>query len=179
MSKKKLTAQRGFALTELIIATVIALILVSAIGIVVADSQCGWNRMYNRMYADIVTDSYVARTKFDAVIRMASRERLLVDDAGNWIEVHYYADASSTAVDRYARFYYHVGDGPNISTGKLNIEYGTLDPDSIKATLTIQTVCENVSGCVFNKAGRSAQMVLTLDDSSQTANVVSSAVMHN
>jgi len=171
MSKNKLTAQRGFALIELIIATVIVVIVISGIGIILADSQGGWKTMYDRAYADVVTDSYVARKMFDAVIRNASGERLLLDDAGNWIEVYYYADANSTAVDRYARFY----EGG----GQLSVEHGTLNPNGVKAALTTQIICKNVSGCVFKRAGRSAQMILTLDDGSQTATVVSSAVMHN
>ncbi|KPJ68269.1 MAG: hypothetical protein AMJ43_00605 [Coxiella sp. DG_40] len=145
MSKEKLTAQRGFALIELIVATVIVVIVISGIGIILADSQSGWKTMYDLAYADVVTDSYVARKMFDAVIRNASGERLLLDEGG----------------------------------GQLSVEHGTLDPDGVKTALTTQIVCKNVSGCVFKRAGRSAQMILTLDDGSKTATVVSSAVMHN
>ena len=168
MLKKKLTVRRGFTLIELVITVVVSTIVIIGIGVVLADSQRGWNKMYNRVYSDVVTDGYVARKMFDAVIRKASREKLLVDDAGNWIEVYYYADGSSTIIDRYARFYE--------TEGQLNIEYGKLDP---RETLTTQTVCENVSDCVFKGTGCSAQMMLTLDNGLQTATVTSSAVMHN
>jgi len=168
MPKKKISTQRGFTLTEMVIAMVLSTIVLLVVGIVLADSQRGWNKMYNRTYCDVVTDGYIARKMFDAVMRRASGERLLLDEGGNWVEVYYYADGDSPVVDRYARFYE--------SEGSLNVEYGELDP---RATLSVNTVCENVSGCVFKQAGRSAQMILTLDDGTQTATVVSSAVVHN
>ena len=168
MTKKKLTTRRGFTLVGLMIAAVLVLIPIFAIGVVLADNQRGWHAMYNRIYSDVVTDGYVARKVFDATIRKASREKPLLDDAGNWVEVYHYQDADSTVVDRYVRFYE--------SDGQLNAEYGRLNP---RETLTTQTLCRNVSGCVFKRTGRSAQMILTLDDGSQTITVASSAVMHN
>jgi len=169
MSKKKITAQRGFTIIELMLVLVLAMIILAGIGVVVVDSQRGWHRMYERIYSDIVTDSYIARKTFDRVIRQASGERFLLDDTGNWIEVYHYADGNSTVVDRYARFF-HEGDG------QLNVEYGSLVP---RETISIHTVCGNVSSCVFKGVGRSAQMILTLDNGSQTATVISSSVMQN
>jgi len=168
MIKKRLAASRGFALIELIIATAIMIIVVLAIGIALVDGQRGWSIQYDRIYSDVVTDGYVARRKFDAVMRRASRDKFLLDDAGSWVEVYYYADDTSTVVDRYARFY--------VADGNLNVEYGQLDP---KATITIETVCGNVSGCTFAQAGRSIQMILKLDNGTQTNTVISSAVTHN
>jgi hypothetical protein len=133
--------------------------------------------MYNRVYSDVVTNSYVARKTFDAVIRKASSEKLLLDEDGTWLEVYYYADANSASADCYARFYYsESGQTETGAEGQLNIEYGKAEP---RETLTIRTICENVSSCVFKAAGRSAQMILTLDDGQQTVTVVSSSVMHN
>lgn len=168
MSKKKLKSRCGFTLIELMIGTVLVLIVVSAIGAVLVDSQRGWHAMYNRIYSDVVTDSYAARRAFDSVVRRASREKFLIDVNGSWLEVYYYASASSTVLDRYARF--------SVNGADLNIEYGTLDP---KQTLNTETICSNVSTCVFRTAGRSAQMILVLDNGSQTASVTTSAVMHN
>jgi len=168
MIKKRLTALRGFTLIELIIAIVIIVIVIFAIGVVVVNSQRGWNIMYNRIYSDTVTDSYVARRKFDTVMRKASGESFLLDGTGSWLEVYYYADEDSAVVDRYARFY--------VANGDLNVEYGQLNP---KVTQTVETVCGNVSGCTFKQAGRSAQMILTLDNGEQNSTVVSSAVTHN
>ena len=63
-------ARPGFTLVELMITMVIMVIVISAIGVVLFDSQRGWNFMYNRLYSDVVADSYVARKKFDAVMRL-------------------------------------------------------------------------------------------------------------
>ncbi len=168
MIKKRLAASLGFTLVELIIAMAIMLIVVLAICIALVDGQRGWSIQYDRIYSDVITDGYVARRKFDAVMRSASGDKFLLDDAGSWIEVYYYADDTSTVVDRYARFY--------VANGNLNVEYGQLDP---KATLTIETVCGNVSNCTFAQLGRSIQMICTLDDGTRTNTVISSAVTHN
>lgn len=168
MIKKRLAASRGFTLIELMIAIAIMVIVVLAIGIALVDGQRGWNYMYDRIYSDVVTDGYVARRKFDAVLRKASRDKFLLDPAGGWVEVYYYANDASTVVDRYARFY--------ASGGKLNVEYG-LYPN--KETLSVETVCGNVSGCTFVQLGRSIQMILKLDNGTQTNTVITSAVTNN
>ena len=169
MSKKKHTVRGGFTLIELMIATVLAVIVTLGISIILADSQRGWHRMYNRIYSDVVTDGYSARRVFDNVLRKASGEKYFVDDAGGWIEVYYYADANSTFVDRYARFF-------SDENSQLNVEYGKLNPTETQA---IQTICGNVTGCTFKTTGRAAQMILTLDNGTQSATVVSSSFMHN
>ncbi len=168
MIKKRPRAPRGFTLVELMITAVIMVIVAFAIGVVIVDSQSGWNVMYDRINSDVVTDGYVARKKFDAVMRSASREKFVLDGAGGWIEINCYADYDSTVADRYARFY--------VADGDLNLEYGQLEP---RATLDVETVCGNVSGCTFKQVGRSVQMILTLDNGTQTNTVVSSAVTHN
>ena len=168
MIKKRLTASRGFTLIELIIATAIMVIVVLAIGIALVDGQRGWNIQYDRIYSDVVTDGYVARRKFDAVLRKASRDKFLLDGAGGWVEVYYYADDTSTVVDRYARFY--------TANGNLIVDYG-LYPN--KETLSVETVCGNVSGCTFKQLGRSIQMILKLDNGTQKNTLITSAVTNN
>ncbi len=168
MINKRLTASQGFTLIELLIAMAIMIIVILAIGMALVDGQRGWNYMYNRIYSDVVTDSYAARRKFDAIMRKASREKFLIDPAGGWVEVYYYASDTSTVVDRYARFYE--------SGGKLNVEYGKLNP---KATDTIETVCENVSSCTFVQLGRSIQMILKLEKGTQKNTLITSAVTNN
>jgi len=168
MKKKRLTASRGFTLIELVTAIAIMVFVILAIGMALFDGQRGWNYMYNRIYSDVVTDGYVARRKFDAVLRKASREKFLIDPAGSWVEVYYYASDASLVVDRYARFY--------ANGGTLYVEYGQLNP---KATDTIETVCESVSSCTFNQLGRSTQMILKLDNGTQTNTVITSSVTNN
>ena len=168
MVKKRFKASRGFTITELIIAIAIVVIVVLAVGIALVDSQRGWSITYDRIYSDVITDGFVARKKFDTVMRRASRETISLGDDGGWVEVCYYASDDSAVVDRYARFY--------VADGDLNVEYGQLNP---KETISVETVCGNVSSCVFKQAGRSAQMILTLDDGTQTNTVISSAVANN
>lgn len=174
MKKTKIKIRYGLTIIEMIVAVVMAVIIIFGIGIVLADSQKGWDHMYNKIYSDVVNDSYVARKTFDHVIRKASREKFSMANDGSWLEVNYYSSSSSSTVDSYARFYCTGVTGDSI--GQLSVEYGTLDP---KQTAYTQTICENVADCVFKSAGRSAQMILTLDNGSQTATVSTSAVLHN
>jgi hypothetical protein len=151
------------------VATVISAIVTLGISIILADCQRGWQTMYNRIYSDIVTDGHSARRAFDNVLRKASGEKYLLGTGGSSLEVYYYADANSTATDRYARF---SQDGNR----HLNIEFGRLNP---RETLAVQTICSNVSSCIFKTGGRSAQMIVTLDDGTQSTTIVSSSYMHN
>lgn len=168
MARERIATQHGFTLIELIIAMAASLIVMLGVALVLANSQKSWHRLYNRAFSDIVGDSYVAGKKFKATIRKASQDGFLVDDNGNRIEVYYYSDENTADVDRYARFYELDGD--------LNLEFGKLDP---RATLEVRTICGNVSECFFATAGRSAQMVLTLDNGSRTITTVSCAFLHN
>jgi prepilin-type N-terminal cleavage/methylation domain-containing protein len=168
MNKKTRKVSGGFTLVELMVTIAIASIVVSAIGIVIVDGQRCWQVLYSRVNSDVATDGYVARKKFDTTIRKASGEKMLTDSNGNWIEVYYYANDSSTTVDSYARFYENEGT--------LSIEYGQLNP---RKTLNVETLCENVSDCTFKQIGKSAQMMLTLDDGTQKNTIVTSAVTHN
>jgi len=168
MSKNKTTNRKGLSAIELMVAVVFLALAIAAIGIVLADSHKGWARMYNHVYSDVVTDGHVARRIFDSIVRKSSRNHILVDPGGTWAEVRYYADSSSTDFDRYARFYQ--------SGEKLLIEYGTLDPAGV---LWTQTVCSNVSSCAFSRSGKAVEMILRLDNGSETATVTTSAVAHN
>ena len=168
MNKNTNRISGGFTLVEMMITIAVMSIIVSAIGLVIIDGQRCWQVLHGRINSEVVTDGYVARKKFDSVMRKSSGEKILTDSNGNWIEVYYYADDSSTAVDRYARFYE--------TDGTLNMEYGKLNP---RTTLGTETVCQNVSDCTFKQAGRSVQMMLTLDDGTQKNTIVTSAVTHN
>lgn len=160
----------GLTLAELLVATVIVAIVILALGTTVADSVRGWHRMYGRVYADVRTDSFVARKTFDQVIRKATRQMCLVDSAGAWLEVYYYSNSSASVIDSYALF--------KTASGALLVERGEWKA-GVKSPLRTDIVCENVASCVFKADGRSAQMLLTLDDGSQNIVVATSAVMHN
>jgi hypothetical protein len=168
MIQRKSTTSGGFTIVELVITKAVMLIAVSAIGLVIVDSQRGWNLMYDCVNSNVVTDGYVARKKFDSIIRKACGETITLDENGSWIEVCYYASDSSTTPDRFACFYE--------ADGYLHVAHGKLD---YKVTLDVETICENVSICKFTRAGRSVQMILKLDNGTHKNTIVSSAVTHN
>lgn len=169
MSKKTTANRKGFTIIELMVATSLASTIIIGVGVVLVDSQRGWNAMYERTYSDVVTDAHVTRRMFDSVVRNASSQGILLDDAyGSWVEVYTYSDPNSAVVDLYAKF--------QAKNGYLTLEYGELDSG---VTLSLDPICGNVSSCVFKSSGRSVQMILTLDDGSQSVTVVTSAVMHN
>jgi len=168
MMKNRLTVQNGFTSIELLITMIIMLIPILVVGVILADSNRGWHIMYNRINSDVVADSYVAAKAFDALVRRASKDGVLVDDDSHWVEVNYCANSESVVADRYALFFMAEGD--------LVIEYGQLEP---KEALSTRTVCQNVSDCVFKQVGQSIQMTLKIDNGTQANTIVSSAVMHN
>jgi hypothetical protein len=155
-------------MVELMITAVIMVIVGLAIGVVIVDGQTGWNTMYDRINSDVSMEGYAARKKFDVVMRNASRGQSVLAGDGSWIEVYSYASSASAAVDRYWRFY--------VADEDLNLEYGELEP---RVTLTVDTVCSNVSTCTFRQTGQAVQMTLVLDNGTQTNAIVSSAVTHN
>ncbi|MBN1975136.1 MAG: hypothetical protein JW787_15950 [Sedimentisphaerales bacterium] len=167
MAEKKLTFYAGFTIVEMMISMVVMIIASLAIGAVIVDGQNGWSVMYDKINSDVVTDGYVARKKFDSVMRKASSEKIFVGDDNASVEIYYYS-GESTIVDRYLRFYQ--------SGRNLNLEYGQLDPRSVLQT---ETVCGNVSDCTFHQVGMSVQMILELDNGSQKNTIITSAVAHN
>ena len=168
MSRKRITAQYGFTLIELMIAITASMIVMLGVALVMANSQKSWNQLYTRAFSDVVGDSNVAGIKFKDIIRKASQYGFVVDSKGKGIEVYYYDSEDSNDVDRYAHFYELEGD--------LNLEIGKLNP---RETQEVQTVCTNVTECLFTASGRSAQMMLTLDNGSRTISTVTSAFLHN
>ena len=168
MAKGKYTIRRGVTLVELAMASVVATVVLAGVAALLVDGQRGWNSTYNRVYGDVMTDGWIATKKFDALMRRAKAEAFSIDPASSWVEAQYYADDSSVVVNRYVRLF--------ASNGNLTVEYGRLNP---KTTLTIETVCPNVSDCTFKQIGRSVQMILTLDSGTQNNRVVWSAFLHN
>lgn len=171
MSKKtKKNERKGFTLIELMLGTALGCTVLIGVGAVLVDSQRGWNAMYDKAYCDVVTESHTARRVFERVIRNASDDTLTLDENGGWVEVYSYSDPNLAVVDMYARF--------SAANSELSVEYGVLDGRQVLGT---ETICRNVSSCVFKASGRSVQMILTLYDSEKDKRitVVASAVMHN
>ena len=168
MTANRSKTRSGFTLVELMVTLLITSIMGLALGAVVVHGQISWTRMYDGLNGDVATDGHVAKSKFDAVIRNASRGMSLINSDGAWLEITYYADDESTEADRYGRFY--------TEEGSLKYQYGQLDP---REQLGVETICANVSYCVFNQIGGAAHMILTLDDGTHEKTVVSSAISYN
>ena len=171
MPVKKRRLHYGFTLVELSVVMVISAIVVLGLGIVLADSEYSWQKMYERANGQVETDTSIAQKTFNAIVRKAVSDNFLLDTDGHWVEVYYSSSEDLALANRYARFYC-TGD-PN---GQVNVEYGQLSP---KQTLATQTLCNNVSSCVFKKSGKSIFMILTLSKGSLTLTAASSAFMHN
>ncbi len=171
MRQQTVKNRRGFSLTELGVVLVLAPIVMLSMGLVLADNQRGWNQMYNRLNNGVAIDAYVARKGFDATVRKSSMNRERFDV--NEVEVYYYNDpASSTYLDRYAKFYK--------DDAELLVEHGQLDsngnPSGTPQTITL---ADNVEAVDFSKNGASVQMVLRLDDGSESLTVMTSATRQN
>jgi prepilin-type N-terminal cleavage/methylation domain-containing protein len=171
MLKKRRTRRKGLTLVELMIAAALLGISILGVGIALVESQRGWNKMYNRIYSAVVTDGEATRRTFDSVVRKSSRGHILLDEAGSWVEVRHYEGLDSAYLDRYARFY--------TSGDELKVEYGSIDAAGETAELLTQTLCSNVSSCVFTSVEGSVQMVVKLDNGSETGTVISSAIAQN
>lgn len=171
MLKKKSTNRKAFTLVEMMVAVAFMGIVTLGVGIVLADTQRGWSSLYNHIYSGVVVDGETATRTFNSVVRKASSQDVVVDPYGTWVEVSYYASQDSTYLDEYARFY--------TSGSELKVTYCSIDTvDEINELLT-QTLCSNVSSCVFIPGQFSVQMVLRLENESEATTVVSSAVAHN
>lgn len=157
----------GLTLVEMVVATAILLIVVSGVGVAVADGFRGWRGMYDRLYSKQASDSVAAPRILDLAVRKAAGSRLLIGADGHSVEVCQYENQDSTSIDRYARLYFEGG--------RLYLEQGELAP---RHAVSTRAVCENVSDCVFRRLNRSVQMALTLDDGEHRRTIVSSAFIH-
>ena len=171
MKLGKSAKKTGFTMIELIVAMAMVVIVTLGVAVVLVNSQRAYQVTYDKVYADVMTDAFVARRLFDSIVRKSSTSGVSVGTGGEFVEVRYYSDSSATYLDRYARFYTSGLD--------LRVEYGTISDSEVQETLTVDTVCTNVSSCVFRNQGSSVRMVLELDDEEKTNVLVTSAVMHN
>jgi prepilin-type N-terminal cleavage/methylation domain-containing protein len=165
---KKNSRHRGMTFIELVVAIAVTSIIMLGTVSILADSQKGWWKMYNKINAEAVRDAYMARGRFESVVRKSSILKVLIDeDAGQWVEV-YYPDEAGGITNRYGNFY--------VSDGALNFEYGVIEP---RETLGNEVICENVESCFFKRDDKSVQMILTLNDGENNNKMVCSAYLHN
>ena len=170
MNKNFNNNRKGFSAIEVVIAIVVSSIVMLGISGVLASSQRGWNRMYNHIYSNVVTNAHIAKRAFDGIVRKSSSEGLLIDGDGKWIEVSYYQSDASAQLDRYARFFYDDEEK------ELYVEYGGLNP---KETTNTAVVCRNVTNCVFKQSGRSVHMLMTINNGMESQTIGTSDQLHN
>ena len=158
----------GLTLIELMVASAMATICVLAVGAVFSDSQKAWNATYTKANCSIMLDSHLASKAFEATIRKASCERYLLDSAGQWVEVYYFASDASATTDRYARMY--------VEDRTFYIEYGIFSP---RETFGTTTICNNVTAFSFSGSGRCIRMNMTLSNNNDDVSFSSAAVPQN
>lgn len=172
MRSRAVGNRRGFTLIELCVVMPLAFVVILGIGVVVTDSQRGWNRAYDRTLGDLVSDADVAIKTFDAVVRKSTIkcERLHSDE----VEVHYANNADTpTQLDSYARFYLTRAE-------ELMVDYGELDANGHpQGDHYTSRLARNVKTAYFSVLGSCMRLTLELDNGSQRLTVMSGAVRHN
>jgi hypothetical protein len=160
----------GVTLVELTMVSVISVIVILAVTTLMADSQKGFNSVYNKTNSNLANDDFVVRKIFSSVIRPCSNDSNATSVAvdGSWVQMQYYSGTSTDSLDRYAKFY--------LQDGELLLEKGVITPAS---TLSLQTVCQSVSSVVFKKNGNSVFMFLELNDGTNSREINTSAILHN
>ncbi len=164
---------RGLTLVELVVAMVIGVIITLSAGITLYDGHRGWQKIYRRVSGPVTNDSYVAETMFRAVVRKSSRGRYRVGENGESLEVYYYSDGTLTRPDRYARFYTEGLD--------LLVDQGKVDADTYTA-LEVDTtlkLASTIDSAEFSVYGTTANAFLQMQNGSESANIVISAVRQN
>jgi len=171
---KRTKCSPGISLMELLVSMVIAMIILLGVGGVLVHQQIAWNRMYGRVYEGLITDGYVSKRVFDAVVRKSSLSARSpqVGAGGGDLNVYYYSDWSLDAPDRYGRFY-TLGS-------ELLIDYGEIDSDgSLLGANRTERLADDVSSVGFSVIGPCVGMVLGMDDGRNNITVVCSATRHN
>jgi hypothetical protein len=171
MEIRRIKNTYGFTLVELMVAMLILIIAISAIGIVFVDSPRSFRHSYGRAYSDVVTQGYAARSLFDKTIRKGIGTSLKISDDGKWLGIFYFGDEDSTLADTYSFLY--------VIDGKLKVQTGQFIGMGVKNERSTRVLCDNVKDCTFKQRGRSVHMILSLEDELSSQTVVCSAVMHN
>ena len=159
------TNRRAVTLVEVVLSLTASSIVVLAAGSLLIDNQKGWEQMYNRIYSDVVTDSYVVRHTFGTVVRKASVRKCLIGNQNEYAEVYYYQDPiNSNKLDAYARFY--------VNNGQLKLDTGSLDQSTWETSnLNTVTLANDVASVVFSESARCVKMDLTLDNGTESMEV--------
>ena len=160
---------------EVLVVIAMVGIMTLGAGVLLANGQKSWGRLYGRVYGDSAMDSFAVHKAFDTVCRKASLRKYGLSGSGDSLELYYW-DPSSTAStpENYARFY--------LSNEEVFVEYGTTQtgtwqPDTAAPVTTVKLAGE-VESLTFTVEGTSVQMFLSYIDET-TMPVVCSSVRHN
>ncbi len=177
MLLSKAKHKKGFTLVELMVAISISFIVVLGIGVMMIDTHRGWRLMYDRVHGAVPTDVKSAIAAFDSIVRKSSASSGAIGTGGSSATLYYYQNSTSYSVeepDAYAKFYFDNTD--------LKVDYGLIDSSGnlLSADSTV-VLASNVDtqNSGFAVTGRSVQMTLRLDDSSESSTVVSCSVRNN
>ncbi|MDH4202081.1 MAG: type II secretion system GspH family protein [Phycisphaerae bacterium] len=173
--KSRQIRNNGFTLIEIAAVIVMVGMMTLGAGVLLANGQKSWGRLFGRVYGDQAIDSFAAQKAFDAVCRKASLRKYVLNGSGNLLELYYW-DGSSTAStpEHYARFY-QSGEDMFVEYGSL--ETGTWQPDT-GAPVTTVKLAGDVDSLTFTVEGTSVQMFLNYIDENMMP-VVCSSVRHN
>jgi hypothetical protein len=163
----------GLTIIELLMSMLMASIIMAGVAAVMYGSHRDYSLTYRRATSDIVSDAYAARRAFDAAVRRSTWRQAFIGASGESLEVYFYGDQLSTALDRYARFYR--------SGEELLVDYGPLEPGTFTALAptATQTLARHVTECRFSGAGVSLSLHLVLDNEKEQLAVATTAVPHN
>ena len=174
--EKSVVFRPGFTLLEMAIGIIAAAILTMSVGILLADGQKYYNRLYTRVNGTGATDTYVVRQAFDAICRKSSWRKCIISPDGSELTLYYYRTGSTSIIpDQYAWFY--------ISDGQLFVEHGDLKsgtwiPDtSIAATQVF--LASRVNKVKFSMQGTAVSVLLFFEQQTEALPVGCTAVRHN
>lgn len=166
--KIQMNRNSGLTLVEAMVTILVCSIVLAAIGIIMVDTQRGWQYTYTKVHGGAVSDAATAKTAFEKVVRKASREKYLRSGESD-ITVYYYSDWLTTSEpDRYARFY--------CQDETLFLEQGAIGADVPDHTMTLAS---DVAKAVFRSWPGAIQMMLTVQSSNELITATSTAVLHN
>jgi prepilin-type N-terminal cleavage/methylation domain-containing protein len=170
-------AAGGFTLVEMMTAMLASSIMVLGVMTVLASNQKEYNQTYQRVNGATVREAQEARSVFDLIVRKSSVRSYKLGSANEYVEVYWYAGASSAVLDRYTRFYLNGTD--------LVAETGQLTPGTFNHALnnnpTIQVLAHHVrpETCKFTQFGATISMALVIDDGRLDLPLVTTATRHN
>lgn len=159
---------KGITLIETVITAVISVIIVLAVATLMADSQKGYNSVYEKTFSPVSIDATVARKIFSRTIRQCSKSAgVFISDDLDAVEARYYSNYGAGSVDRYARFY--------LSGNSVYLENGIIEP---RQSLTVEKICDNADSLKFSAYGDSVYMHLYLDNDESRCELNTSAILN-